>query len=61
MPNLTAKELSGLSDQLDFEKVLHCKYLDAVQQCQDQELKQTFQTCAAQHLTNYQTLLGHLR
>ena len=51
MPNLTAKELNGLSDQLDFEKVLHCKYLDAVQQCQDQELKNKFQNCAEQHLT----------
>lgn len=30
MPNLTSKELSALSDQLDFEKVLHCKYLSAV-------------------------------
>ena len=61
MPNLTSKELSALSDQLDFEKVLHCKYLAAVQECQDQELKSKFQCCADQHLQNYKTLLGHLR
>ena len=34
MPNLTTKELTALSDQLDFERVLHCKYLSAVQECQ---------------------------
>lgn len=61
MPNLTSKELMGLSDQLDFEKVLHCKYLSAVQECQDQELKAQFQACAQQHLQNYNTLLNHLR
>ena len=43
MPNLSSKELNALSDQLDFERVLHCKYLAAVQECQDQELKQKFQ------------------
>ena len=61
MPNLTSKELNALSDQLDFEKVLHCKYLSAVQESQDQELKNRFQTCADQHLNNYNTLLNHLR
>ena len=61
MANLTSKELNALSDQLDFEKVLHCKYLDAAQQCTDRELQGKFQSCADQHLKNYQTLLGHLR
>lgn len=60
MPNLTTKELNSLSDQLDFEKVLHCKYLEAVQESQDQELKSKFQSCADQHLQNYKTLLNHL-
>lgn len=60
MPNLTTKELNGLSDQLDFEKVLHCKYLQAVEESQDQELKSKFQACADQHLQNYKTLLNHL-
>lgn len=61
MSNLTSKELAGLSDQLDFEKVLHCKYLSAVQECQDQELKSKFQSCADQHMQNYKTLLNYLR
>lgn len=61
MPNLTTKELSALSDQLDFEKVLHCKYLSAVQESQDQELKDKFRSCANLHLQNYNTLLNHLR
>ena len=61
MPNLTTKELSALSDQLDFEKVLHCKYLSAVQESQDQELRTKFQSCANLPLQNYNTLLNHLR
>ena len=60
MPNLTTKELNALSDQLDFERVLHCKYLSAVQESQDQELRGKFQACASQHLNN-NTLLGYLR
>ena len=60
MPNLTSKELTALSDQLDFERVLHCKYLSAVQESQDQELKDKFQSCANLHLQNYNTLLTHL-
>ena len=61
MPNLTTKELNALSDQLDFERVLHCKYLSAVQESQDQELRGKFQACASQHRNNYNTLLGYLR
>jgi len=60
MPNLTSKELAALTDQLDMEKVLHCKYLSAVQESQDQELKSKFKCCADQHLQNYKTLLNHL-
>lgn len=61
MSVLTTKELQALSDQLDSEKVLHCKYLAAVQECQDQQLKSQFQACADQHMKNYTTLLNHLR
>lgn len=51
----------ALNDQLDFERVLHCKYLAAVQESTDQELKTMFQNCASQHLQNYNTLLDQLR
>ena len=61
MATLTGKELEALSDQLDFEKVLHCKYISAIQESQDQELKSKFQNCANQHMQNYNTLLNYLR
>lgn len=60
MANLTNKELIGLSDQLDFEKVLHCKYLEASQCSTDPQLKTQFQTLAEQHKANYSCLLQHL-
>ena len=49
MPILTTKELQALSDQLDFEKVLHCKYLSAVQECQDDGLKGKLQSMAEEN------------
>ena len=61
MPILTTKELQALNDQLDFERVLHCKYLAAVQESPDQELKTMFQTCARHLLRNYNALLDQLR
>lgn len=60
MPILSTKELQALTDQLDFEKVMHCKYLSAVQESQDQQLKDQFQNCAQQHLQNYTRLLDFL-
>ena len=60
MPVLTTKELIGLSDQLDFEKVLHCKYLTAAQETTDEQLKTCFTNLANQHKQNYGTLLGYL-
>ncbi len=53
MPNLTTKELAGLSDQLDFERVLYSKYQTAVQETTDQELKTCFQNLAGQHQQNW--------
>ena len=61
MPVLTTKELIGLSDQLDFEKVLCCKYQAAAQETQDEQLKRCFTDLADQHKQNYSTLLGFLR
>ena len=60
MPVLTAKELSGLSDQLDFEKVLCCKYQAAAQETTDDQLKNCFSKLADQHKQNYIALLGFL-
>ena len=61
MPNLTAKELAGLSDQLNFEKVICAKYQAAVQETQDAELKTCFQQYADQHRQNYNCLLNDLK
>ena len=60
MPNLTTKELAGLSDQLDFERVLYSKYQTAIQETTDQELKTCFQNLAGQHQQNYTCLLKYL-
>ena len=61
MANLTAKELTGISDQLDFEKVLWSKYQTAVQETQDSQLKSCFQQYADQHRQNYNCLLNFLK
>ena len=61
MPNLSAKELSALEDQLGFERMLCCKYQDAAQATQETELKNTYNQYAAQHKQNYDTLLGFLK
>ncbi len=61
MADLTTKELHALEDQLNFEKVMCCKYQDAVAQCTDQELKTSYQQYAGQHRTNYEDLLKFLK
>ena len=61
MPNLSAKELSGLSDQLAFEKVICAKYQAAVQETEDAQLKTSFQQYADQHRQNYDCLLNFLQ
>ena len=61
MANLTSKELAALSDQLDFEKVLCCKYQAAVQECTEPELKTSYQQNAQQHKQNYDCLLNYLK
>ena len=61
MAILTTKELQALSDQLDLEKVLHCKYLSAIQDCQEDALRGKLQKMADQHRQNYTTLLGYLK
>ena len=60
MAVLTTKELMGISDQLDMEKVLHCKYLAAAQETEDKQLKTCYTNLANQHKQNYGALLGYL-
>lgn len=61
MANLTTKELAGLSDQLEFERVICCKYQAAAQESTDAELKSSFQQYANQHKQNYTCLLNFLK
>lgn len=61
MFNLTTKELSGLEDQLGFEKMMCCKYQEAAQSVEDVELKNGFNQYARQHRQNYETLLEFLK
>ena len=61
MANLTTKELAALSDQLGFEKVLHCKYKSAAQECMDPNMKTSFERYANQHKQNFDCLLGYLK
>ena len=61
MQVLTTKELQAVSDQLDFERMLHCKYQAAAQESKDPDLQTLFQNCAQQHRNNYNTLLDCLR
>ena len=61
MANLTTKELAGLSDQLDFEKVLCSKYQAAIQETEDAQLKTSFQQYADQHRQNFECLLKFLQ
>ena len=61
MANLTTKELTALEDQLNFERVLCCKYQDASQSTAEADLKSSFTQYASQHRQNYETLLGFLK
>lgn len=61
MANLTTKELGALEDQLGFEKVMCCKYQDAMQQSSDQALKTGYRRYADQHKQNYESLLKFLQ
>lgn len=61
MANLSAKELTALSDQLNFERVVCAKYQAAVQECEDAQLKTCFQKYADHHRQNFNCLLGYLQ
>ncbi len=61
MANLTTKELHALEDQLGMERLLCCKYQDAVQQSADPALQTQFKGYAQQHKTNYTSLLNFLQ
>lgn len=61
MANLTTKELDALSDQLNYEKLMACKYTAAQESCGDTALADTFSRCAKNHKDNYNDLLNFLK
>lgn len=61
MANISTKELSALEDQLQFEKVLYCKYQTAHQETTEPELKACYQQYANMHKDNFQSLLTYLK
>ena len=60
MQNITAKELSAIEDQLNYEQLLIKKYKNYAQMCQDAQLKTTCEHLAAQHKTHYDTIMNYL-
>lgn len=60
MPILTINDLQAVTGQMDRERELYGRYLAAMEQTQDQQMKEQFQTYAQQHLQNYAELLDQL-
>ncbi len=60
MADLTAKELSALTDQLSQEEVLVKKYRMYAQQLSDVQLKAKCEQIAAEHQNHYNTLMSYL-
>lgn len=60
MAQLTAKELSALSDQLDAEKLAISKLKMYASGTQDQELKTRFEAIAAKHCQHFDKLYSLL-
>ena len=60
MPNLTAKELSALEDQLTQEVTLVKKYRAYSSLCTDPILKSTCNQIADRHQKHFDTLMSHL-
>ncbi|MDR1629098.1 MAG: spore coat protein [Oscillospiraceae bacterium] len=60
MPQLTAKELSAIEDQLNCEQLLVKKYKNYAQMTQDAQIRNTCEQFAAKHKSHYDILMGHL-
>lgn len=61
MANLTTKELDALSDQLNYERMMACKYTAAQEGCTDASLADAFRRYAQDHKDNYNDLLNFLK
>ena len=61
MAELTTKELDALTDQLNYERMMACKYTAAKSAVQGQDLSAAFDRYAQQHRDNYNSLLNFLK
>ncbi len=61
MAQITAKELSSLSDLLAAEELLVNKYKDFAANTQDAPLKNKYEQIAAQHQQHFDMLYSHLK
>ncbi|SPF55576.1 conserved hypothetical protein [Candidatus Desulfosporosinus infrequens] len=60
MPELTAKNLTILNDQLGAEALLVHKFAQASQSVKDQAISSQLSSISAQHRKHYDTLLNYL-
>lgn len=60
LPNLSTKELSAISDQLNTEQTLIKKYKLYASQSTDVQIKNKCQEIAAKHQNHYERLLTFL-
>lgn len=61
MPNLTAKELSAIEDQLTGEHLLVKKFQSFAAQSCDPQIKSKCEQIAAVHQKHYDRILSHLK
>jgi rubrerythrin len=60
MATLSAKELSGLDDELNGEQLMIKKYKAYAAQAKDQQIKTVCEQIAARHKQHFDTLMGFL-
>lgn len=60
MPELTARNLAILNDQLGAEALLVHKFAQAAQSVQDQAFSSQLSSISQQHRKHYDTLLNYL-
>ncbi len=60
MPNLSAKELTGLGEQLGLEQMLVAKYKAMASQATDKSLEQKFNDIASKHQCHYDSLKNYI-
>jgi rubrerythrin len=61
MANITAKELTALEDQLNYEMVLVKKYRTLAGQSTDAEIKTKYSQIASKHQEHFNRLYSYLQ